>query len=155
MPAETSALTKTTRHPALPASDADRLARALEESGDVTVFVDGTAVRLPDGAVAAVVDVLERLAGHESVSVSTAERWLNTSQAAQLAGVSNTYMRQLTDAGTIPVQYRGTHRRIRPEDVQAWLAAREAARTAAQAEHEASAAETGTPVAAPDTEPSP
>jgi hypothetical protein len=30
-------------------------------------------------------------------------------------------VRKLTDAGTWPVQYRGTHRRIRREDVLAWV----------------------------------
>lgn len=125
MPSETTALSHTTHHEALPAADAARLARALEESADATLFVNGTAVRLPGAAVDAVMDVLRRLAAGEAVTVGTAERWLNTSQAAQLAGVSNTYMRNLTDAGTIPVEYRGTHRRIRPADVLAWVAARE------------------------------
>lgn len=128
MPQETTALTKTTQHEALPGPDAVRLAAALRDSADVTVFVDGTAVRLPGPANEAVLDLLGRLAGGEAVLLSTAERWLNTSQAARLAGVSNTYMRNLTDAGTIPVEYRGSHRRIKPADVAAWVAARDAAR---------------------------
>ncbi|GHD05075.1 helix-turn-helix domain-containing protein [Zhihengliuella salsuginis] len=123
----TTALTKATNHPALPDDDAVRLARSLESARDVTVFVDGTALQLPADASAVVLDALTRLAAGESVTVSTAEAWLNTSQAAQLAGVSNTYMRNLTDAGAIPVHYRGTHRRVRPEDVQAWLESRAAA----------------------------
>ena len=49
--------------------------------------------------------------------VSSSVELLNTSQAAEVAGVSLTYMRRLTDAGTIPVQSRGTHRRIRLSDV--------------------------------------
>lgn len=55
------------------------------------------------------------------------DRWLNTSQAARLAGVSNTYLRQLADRGEIPVTYRGTHRRIHPDDVTAWVRRREEA----------------------------
>lgn len=66
-------------------------------------------------------DLLGRLAKNEAVMISTSETLLNTSQAAQLAGVSNTYMRNLTDDGTIPVEYRGSHRRIRPQDVLDWL----------------------------------
>ncbi|MCO1340301.1 DNA-binding protein [Kocuria polaris] len=123
----TTALTKATNHPALTEEDAARLARALEESQDVTVFVDGTALRLPADATAVVLDALTRMGAGEAVTVSTAEAWLNTSQAAQLAGVSNTYMRNLTDAGAIPVHYRGTHRRIRTQDVHAWLESRAAA----------------------------
>ncbi|WP_417234798.1 helix-turn-helix domain-containing protein [Arthrobacter sp.] len=129
MPQETTALTKTTQHEALSGADATSLAAALAESTDATVFVNGTALRLPAAATDAVLDLLTRLSAGESVVLSTAERWLNTSQAAQLAGVSNTYMRNLTDAGTIPVEYRGSHRRIKPADVAAWVAARDAART--------------------------
>lgn len=130
MPSETTALAKTTHHEALSPTDASRLAAALADSGDTTVFVNGTSVRLPEAATAAVLDLLARLAAGEAVTVSTAERLLNTSQAAQLAGVSVTYMRRLTDSGTVPVEYRGTHRRIRPADVLAWVEARNAARAA-------------------------
>ncbi|WP_051299511.1 helix-turn-helix domain-containing protein [Arthrobacter castelli] len=126
MPSENTALTKTTTHDALASQDAKKLATALRESQDTTVFVNGTSVRLPAQATSAVLDLLRRLAQGESVTISTSEKWLNTSQAAQLAGVSNTYMRNLTDDGTIPVRYRGSHRRIRPQDVQQWLAERSA-----------------------------
>lgn len=130
MPQETTALTKSTQHEALAGADAERLAAALAESADATVFVNGTAVRLPPAATVAVLDLLGRLAAGEAVMLSTAERWLNTSQAARLAGVSNTYMRNLTDAGAIAVEYRGSHRRIKPADVAAWVASRDAAREA-------------------------
>jgi excisionase family DNA binding protein len=106
---------------ALSDEEALRLRRALADSTDVTVFVNGTTVKLPAQAAGAVVDLLERFARGEAVVVTSAEKLLNTSQAAEAAGVSLTYMRRLTDNGTIPVQYRGTHRRIRLADVQAWL----------------------------------
>lgn len=128
MPSESTALTKTTTYDALPAQDAKKLAAALDESQDATVFVNGTSVRLPVEAASAVLDLLNRLAQGEAVTISTSGKWLNTSQAAQLAGVSNTYMRNLTDDGTIPVQYRGSHRRIRPEDVLRWVEERAASR---------------------------
>lgn len=118
-------MTRTTQHEALAAPDAARLARALGESADATVFVNGTALRLPQAAKDAVLDVLGRLSEGEAIVLSTAERWLNTSQAARLAGVSNTYMRNLTDAGTIAVEYRGSHRRIKPADVAAWVESRQ------------------------------
>ena len=131
--------------PALPAAEVRALSRALS-AGDVTVFVDGTALRLPAAARDAVLDLLARLARGEAVSVaseagdgagapapapsSAAARpapgaskipLLTTSQAAAAAGISHTYLRNLTDAGIIPVEYRGTHRRIRLSDVEAWL----------------------------------
>ena len=131
--------------PALPAAEVRALSRALS-AGDVTVFVDGTALRLPAAARDAVLDLLARLARGEAVSVaseagdgagapapapsSAAARpapgaskipLLTTSQAAAAAGISHTYLRNLTDAGIIPVEYRGTHRRSRLSDVEAWL----------------------------------
>ncbi|MBP3035544.1 helix-turn-helix domain-containing protein [Arthrobacter sp. zg-ZUI100] len=133
--------------PALPAAEVRALSRALS-AGDVTVFVDGTALRLPAAARDAVLDLLARLARGEAVSVASAAGdgagasapapssspaasrpapgaskipLLTTSQAAAAAGISHTYLRNLTDAGIIPVEYRGTHRRIRLSDVEAWL----------------------------------
>ena len=128
--------------PALPDKDTLALKRALA-AGDVTVFVDGTALRLPDAARDAVLDLLSRLAAGAPVTVSSEPSapvdpplpagpvpLLTTSQAAAAAGISHTYLRNLTDAGVIPVQYRGSHRRIRMEDVQSWLESQQAAKAA-------------------------
>lgn len=107
---------------ALEPNEAEALGQALAAK-DVSLFVDGTAHRLTGAVDEAVRDLLARLARGESVTVSSAEEVLTVAQAAELAGISHTYVRKLTDAGTWPVQYRGTHRRIRREDVLAWLAA--------------------------------
>ncbi|GAA1771450.1 helix-turn-helix domain-containing protein [Kocuria aegyptia] len=134
---------RATTTPGLSGREAERLADALE-ARDVTVFVDGTSLRLPEGARDAVVDLLSRLTRGEAVTVTSAavspaavspaagaraaeppavpEDLLTTSQAAALAGISATYLRNLTTEGVIPVQYRGSHRRVRRADVQAWLA---------------------------------
>ena len=105
----------------LPAEDAQKLQYALNGSSDITVFVDGTVHRLPDAARDAVVDLLGRFSRGESVTVSSVEEMLTTSKAAELAGISHTYLRNMTDRGEIPVEYRGTHRRIRLADIMAWL----------------------------------
>lgn len=97
------------------------LARALDGSDDVTLFVDGTAHRLGAGARESVVDLLRRLSRGDAVSVASISELLTTSQAAELAGISHTFLRNLTDRGEIAVQYRGTHRRIRRQDIMAWL----------------------------------
>ncbi|XAS64017.1 helix-turn-helix domain-containing protein [Pseudarthrobacter sp. So.54] len=106
---------------ALPAEDARKLRYALNGSDDITVFVDGTVHRLPAQARDAVVDVLARFSRGDAVTVSSVEEMLTTSRAAELAGISHTYLRNLTDRGEIPVEYRGTHRRIRLADIMAWL----------------------------------
>lgn len=106
---------------ALPVDDARKLKRALEGSHDITVFVDGTVHRLPSQARDAVVDLLTRFSQGDAVTVSSVEEMLTTSRAAELAGISHTYLRNMTDRGEIPVEYRGTHRRIRLTDIMAWL----------------------------------
>ncbi|MBF4994459.1 helix-turn-helix domain-containing protein [Arthrobacter gandavensis] len=134
--------------PALTGEDASALNRALS-AGDVTVFVDGTALRLPAAARDAVLELLSRLAAGSAVTLASASPdgakdpvdspahnpLLTTSQAAAAAGISHTYLRNLTDAGILPVEYRGTHRRIRMSDVEAWLKSQRelrAAKAAAQ-----------------------
>ncbi|MGN8130290.1 helix-turn-helix domain-containing protein [Paenarthrobacter sp. 22069] len=107
----------------LPEDEALGLARALTGGTDITVFVDGTVHRLPAQARDAVVDLLARLSRGETVTVSSVEEMLTTSQAAELAGISHTYLRNMTDRGEIPVEYRGSHRRIRQAAIMAWLEA--------------------------------
>ncbi|MEV7475000.1 helix-turn-helix domain-containing protein [Pseudarthrobacter oxydans] len=106
---------------ALPSEDAEKLGRALAGSDDITVFVDGTVHRLPPQARDAVVDLLHPLSRSEAVTVSSVEDMLTTSKAAELAGISHTYLRNMTDRGEIPVEYRGTHRRIPRAAIMAWL----------------------------------
>lgn len=113
------------------------LARTLDDSDDVTVFVDGTAHRLDASAQAAVLDLLRRLSQGDAVSVASIAELLTTSQAADLAGISHTFLRNLTDRGEIAVEYRGTHRRIRRQDVTDWLARQKAATAAADDENSA------------------
>lgn len=107
----------------LPGDEALKLKQALNGSHDITVFVDGTVHRLPAQARDAVVDLLSRFSRGEAVTVSSVEEMLTTSQAAELAGISHTYLRNMTDRGEIPVEYRGTHRRIRLAAIMEWLEA--------------------------------
>jgi excisionase family DNA binding protein len=107
----------------LPGDEALKLKHALNGSHDITVFVDGTVHRLPPQARDAVVDLLARFSRGEAVTVSSVEEMLTTSQAAELAGISHTYLRNMTDRGDIPVEYRGTHRRIRLASIMEWLEA--------------------------------
>jgi excisionase family DNA binding protein len=123
---------------ALPADDALALQRALDGGTDITVFVDGTVHRLPPQARDAVVDLLARFSRGEAVTVSSVEEMLTTSQAAELAGISHTYLRNMTDRGEIPVEYRGTHRRIRLAAIMAWLEGQKKQQAAADAAGEAS-----------------
>lgn len=115
--------------------EAASVRRALA-SGDITVFVDGTAVRLSGETRRGIERVLTALAAGERVRVSGGDgeerpsssfsglpqpELLTTSQAARAAGISLTYLRNLTDAGEIPVEYRGTHRRFKAADIAEWV----------------------------------
>jgi len=71
--------------------------------------------------VAATIAALGSFPALAGVTVSSVEEMLTTSRAAELAGISHTYLRNMTDRGEIPVEYRGTHRRIRLADIMAWL----------------------------------
>lgn len=116
-----TAIGRQSTYPALPPLEAAHLGQALGDDADVTVFVDGTSLRLPGSARDAVVELLRRLADGEGVEMHASHAWLSTTQAAKLAGISQTYLRNLSDAGTIPVTYRGTHRRYRSSDILEWV----------------------------------
>jgi len=76
---------------------------------------------LPPAARDALLDLLERLADGHAVVVASTDTLLTTSQAAELIGISATYLLRLANNGTIPVEYRGTHRRFRLADAMRYL----------------------------------
>jgi len=85
--------------------------------GALTVEAQGQAIALPAEAVRALLDVLNHMARGDAVAVAAAKPELTTKQAADLLGVSRTYLVQLLDEGALPYRKVGTHRRVRSEDV--------------------------------------
>ena len=122
--------------PALPAEDALALQRALDGGTDITVFVDGTVHRLPPQARDAVVDLLAPFSRGEAVTGSSVEELLTTTHAAELAGISHTYLRNMSYRGEIPVDYRGSPRRIRLAAIMSWLDGQKKKQAAADAARE-------------------
>ena len=81
--------------------------------------IDGVVLDVDSTARHAVVELLRQLATGTSVTIGAVDELLTTSQAAEILGVSDTYVRRLADAGELPIEMRGTHRRFRLADLVA------------------------------------
>ena len=106
--------------------DRKRLAAAMAapEAQPITVLTSNGVVELPSSASDAVRYLLEELAAGTSVHVVADDAKLTTQQAADLLGISRTYVSRLVDEGKIAAHRVGTHRRLRAADVVAYKALR-------------------------------
>ncbi|GAB2547702.1 excisionase family DNA-binding protein [Nocardia heshunensis] len=77
-----------------------------------TIVIDEVPVRVPASVRAVVVALLEHLSEGRGVAIGPVDALVTTSSAADLLGLSRTYVCRLVDNGELPVEYRGTHRRI-------------------------------------------
>ena len=99
----------------------------------ITTVIGEKEIRLPEAAQKAVNRLLHDLAEGLPVHLLTSKHELSTQQAADLLGLSRTYVAQLIDQGTLPAVLVGTHRRLRANDVITYKQHREARLTALQA----------------------
>lgn len=109
---------------------ARRLASSLRAhtGGTVTIStdVDGEEpVVLPRRAAQMLVDLLAQMANGNAVTLLPVHARLTTQQAAELLNVSRPFLVKLLEAGEIPYEMVGTHRRLRAEDVFAYRKAQE------------------------------
>lgn len=81
---------------------------------------DGTMVELPDELYEVLRDVIEALAHGLAITVAPMHTVLTTSQAADLLGISRPTLVRLLEAGEIPYDQPGRHRRVRLDDVLAY-----------------------------------
>ncbi|OZD08681.1 DNA-binding protein [Rhodococcus sp. 06-235-1A] len=105
--------------PALASRAAALLSSVVHDrtSADVEVRIGDSTVHLDDETRGAVLELLIQLATGRAVAIGTVDELLTTSQAAEVLGVSDTYVRRLADSGDLPIEMRGTHRRFRLEDL--------------------------------------
>lgn len=111
-----------------PALDADGAANvraavaALSEvdSEESTITIDGVSLPVPTSVRTAVLELLTHLSEGQSVALGPVADLLTTSQAAEILGVSDTYVRRLADSNALRIELRGTHRRFRLADVMAY-----------------------------------
>jgi excisionase family DNA binding protein len=114
---------------AVSGADRERLASAFAPSrtgGTVTVQTEDGVVELPAAAADAVRHLLVQMASGASVHVLADDAELTTQAAADLLGLSRTYLVRLIDEGKVAAHLVGTHRRLRAADVLAYRAHRDA-----------------------------
>lgn len=107
--------------------DADREVVAAIDTSDATMRVrtGDHDIVLPPDASRAVRQLLRDLGAGGAVHVIPDNADLTTQQAADLLGLSRTFLMRLLDQGTIPAHTVGSHRRVRAGDVVAYQRRRE------------------------------
>jgi excisionase family DNA binding protein len=99
------------------------LVKALEARGETVeaqpaiITVDGTRHELPDDLADILVTVATALASGQGVTVVPRHRLLTTQEAADMLNISRPTLIKILDDEAIPFEYRGSHRRIRLQDV--------------------------------------
>jgi excisionase family DNA binding protein len=114
--------------------DTAAIAKALanvpfaDSSENRTLVIGDTELTVSGSVYNAVLDVLNRIAHQDAVIIGSTDSLLTTSQAAELAGVSRPFLCQLVDRGELDAEYIGTHRKIRLDDLTAYLERRRSRR---------------------------
>ncbi len=106
--------------------DERRAVSGLDETAEVRLTVGGTEITLPAEAGRAVTRLLHDLASGASVHLITGDAELTTQQAADLLGLSRTFVVRLIDQGDLKGHLVGTHRRLKATDVLEYKARRDA-----------------------------
>lgn len=121
--------------PVAPAPEEGELVQDLEHElkgafGGPAFLVgpDGRQLELPSSIFAVLTQVVHAMAQGDAVAVVPVGALLTTQQAADLLDVSRPYLIRLLEAGDIPHEMVGTHRRIRFEDVMRYRHKRDAKR---------------------------
>lgn len=105
--------------------DLAALVSGLDPVGLVAVRTERGDTELPPTASAAVRQLLTDLAAGSAVHLLTDDTEMTTQDAADILGISRTYVVRLVDNGKIPALMVGTHRRLRAADVLEYKARRD------------------------------
>ena len=79
-------------------------------------------LKLPAGAVALLMDILEAMAAGRGVTLVPENAELTTVQAADVLNVSRPFLIKLLEDNVLPHRKVGKHRRVRVEDVMGYKA---------------------------------
>ncbi|HCT78589.1 MAG TPA: DNA-binding protein [Micromonosporaceae bacterium] len=98
-----------------------QLAVLVAEDGEpVLVSSSGQSIKLPPAVYEVLMQTVAALHAGRAVTVAPSARRLTTQDAANLLGISRPTLIGLLDAGRIPFEQPGRHRRVRIEDVIAY-----------------------------------
>lgn len=101
----------------------------LERDGEMRLLDRrGEILPVPAAAFSLVHDLIHRLARGEAVVLAAAGEDLTTEEAADLLGISRTYLVEMLERDEIPYSKTGSHRRIRRRDLLIYKQRRDAAR---------------------------
>lgn len=129
-------LTLPSEHESALAKDArDALAGHVRDDRDVRLrFLDNDGesemVVLPAGAARLLMEILAQMADGNAVALTPVHAELTSQQAADLLNVSRPFLIRLLEEGKMPFRKVGTHRRVRLEDLAAYLRDMDAERRA-------------------------
>lgn len=84
------------------------------------VAADGAKLELPEPLFEALVQVATAMAHGQAVTVMPRSKLLTTQEAADLLGISRPTLVRLLEAGEMPFQHHGRHRRVRLADLLAY-----------------------------------
>ena len=132
------------RHPSLPseeevllAAESSRKLAAIigkDDQAQLCVFDGDEKFVVPVSAIPLLADILNQMAQGNAVSVVPIGHTLTTQQAADLLNVSRPFLVKLVEAGKIPFTKVGRHRRIKYQDLMAYMEQMDAqSRTSADA----------------------
>lgn len=118
----------------MPPSEAEQvqeLYRILQLGTPALVGPNGERLELPESVYHILKDVVRNMRAGRAITLVPEKQQLTTQSAANLLGFSRPHLIKLLEAGTIPFQKVGQHRRILLRDVIAFQKQRDADRRTA------------------------
>ena len=123
-----------TKNPSLPTEEEAKLAaegsRKLAKlaaiigggaTAQLCLYDDGEKITVPISAIRLLADILAQMAQGNAVTLVPIEHTLTTQQAADLLSVSRPYLINLLEVGKIAFTKVGRHRRIKYQDLLAYM----------------------------------
>jgi len=118
----------------MPPSDEEQireLNRMLQLGSPALMGPQGERIELPEGVYHILKDVVRNMAAGRAVMLVPQQQQLTTQAAANMLGFSRPHLVKLLEAGVIPFQKVGHHRRIMLKDVLTFQKKRDVGRRAA------------------------